>query len=101
MKTSKPLALLAQAGLATACATGPQTPPTADGADCAQLQARLAQTEQARREAQQQKQDAWKVLVPFAVAARHAQAGKAMDAAEQQQAALKAAAQKQGCGHGA
>jgi hypothetical protein len=101
MKSTKTLAVLALAGLASACATAPQPVPAAAGADCAQIQARLAQSEQLRREAQQQKQDAWKVIVPFAVAARHAQAGKALDAAEQQQAALQAAAQKQGCSHGA
>lgn len=94
--------LTALAALLGACATPHQpAPSTGAGADCAQLQSRLADAEKARREAQQQKQDAWKVIVPFAVAARHAQAGKALDVAEQQQAALKAAAQKQGCSHGA
>lgn len=94
--------LLALCALVTACAAPPQAAPGAAAADCAQIEAKLADAEKARREAQQQKQDAWKVVVPFAVAARRVQAGKALEAAEHQQAALKAAAQKQGCGsHGA
>jgi len=101
MKALQTLSALALAALATACTTGPQTRPTAGSGECAQIRTRLAAAEQAHREAQQQKQDAWKAIVPFAAVARRLQADQALDAAEHQQAALQAAARNQGCSHGA
>lgn len=67
---------------------------------CPQLHAGIAAAEQALGDAQQRKEDAWKVIVPFAVAARHAQAKSAMGDAEQRLAELKLAAERQGCSHG-
>lgn len=98
------VALLGAAFLA-ACANVPGTPKadtetTAAVRSCAQLQAEIAGAEQARSDAQQRKDEAWKVIVPFAVAARHLQAKSALEEAEQRLAGLQLGAEQQGCRHG-
>lgn len=104
MKPTRVLLPLCTALLLAACASRAPEAAPADahaGAGCAELKTRRAAVDETRREAEQRKQDAWKAIVPFAVAARRVQAGQAIEAAEREQAALAAAAQKQGCSDGA
>lgn len=97
--------LAALAALTTACANTPgatraATPtiaPTATSPDCRQLGAQIAQAEQARRTALENQKDAWKAVVPFAVAARYAKSKATAGQADQQLAALKTQYSQQGC----
>ncbi len=99
---SLPIALAAALLLGACASRAPEAPAQAHAAaGCVELKARRAAAADTRREAEQKKHDAWKAIVPFAIAARRAQAGQAIEAAEREQAALAAAAQKQGCGDGA
>jgi hypothetical protein len=97
MKAVTTIVLLA-ALLVSACASAPQ--PVATAADCTQIDTQLAAARASQRDAQQRKDDAWKVIVPFAVVAKRAQAGSDLEAAEQRIAELQAAQVRQGCGHG-
>lgn len=104
MKPTRILFPLCTASLLAACASrAPEAAPddAQAAAGCAELKTRRAAADETRREAEQKKQDAWKAIVPFAVAARRVQAGQALEVAEREQAALAAAAQKQRCGDGA
>lgn len=100
-------AVVAAAALATGCANVAPAAASADaagvdlaGASCAQLEADIAQTDEALRSAQAKNQDAWKVVVPFAVAARYATSKSAANNATQQLEALRAEAAHRGCpGH--
>jgi outer membrane PBP1 activator LpoA protein len=65
--------------------------------DCSRLDADLALAEQARREADDKQADAWKAVVPFAVAARYASAKAAAAHADKQIEALRNAAARQDC----
>lgn len=113
-KTFHPIAALAAAAaFAAAAATlagcagaptasSPSTSPeaTTATASCAQLDADIAQTDEALRAAQAKSQDAWKVVVPFAVAARYATSKSAANSATQQLDQLRAEAARRGCpGH--
>lgn len=104
------------AGLAVACSgTAPLAPagsaatsaPSAAPAnatraaartDCAELRAAVADAGRAADTARERKADAWKLVVPFAVLARRAQAGNELEAAEGQLAVLQAQAARDGCG---
>jgi len=106
-------AIVAAAALASGCAgvapgATTKTAAAADagvdlaGASCAQLDADIAQTDETLRAAQAKNQDAWKVVVPFAVAARYASSKSAANNATQQLEALHAEATRRGCpGHAA
>lgn len=99
-KLSVPSALglvLALAGCASAPSPAALESSVADGPDCRQLASAIARTESARRAAVDKQADAWKAVVPFAVAARYAN-GKA-DAAEAGMRLdhLRTAAAQQGC----
>ncbi|MFT3953785.1 MAG: hypothetical protein QM722_05135 [Piscinibacter sp.] len=95
--------LLTLVVLAAGCSTRPDAhhdrDPAADAApgDCAALQADVRNAEQAVAEAQEQKQNAWKAVVPFAVVARQAQARSTGAQAERQLERLRGAQRRQGC----
>lgn len=85
-------------GGVVACASAPQQQAAAAAAlDCAALDAEIARAAQAQQAAAQQRQDAWKAVVPFAVMARYGQGKAALDASEQRLAELQAQATRQGC----
>lgn len=67
--------------------------------DCGTLPARLERAEQARRAAQDDSDNAWKAVVPFAVLARKASAKAALDEADRKLTELKA--QRAACEEGA
>jgi hypothetical protein len=85
--------------LAAGCASAPapQAAAASPFTDCAQLRADIADTEASRRAAQAQEQDAWKAVVPFAVAARYARSKSATRDADARLEQLDTAAQRQGC----
>jgi hypothetical protein len=59
------------------CASAPPVkvaPAATSTRDCLQLGEAIANAEKARRAAEERKQQAWKVVVPFAVIARYAHA---------------------------
>lgn len=93
--------LLAVAALAAGCAQQPAatTPPMAAAAatDCSRLDTEIARQRQALAEAQEQARTAWKAVVPFAVAARHAKSRSAAAEAEQRLEQLQAEFGRQGC----
>lgn len=91
-------ALLAAALLA-GCATTTADPAATASApsDCRQLDAEIGRARQARQEAQEQGRSAWKAVVPFAIAARHAKSKAAATEAEQQLDRLQAEFSRQGC----
>lgn len=102
MRHLLPTTLLSLTTLVVGCAGTPATPtpPPARGPrDCAQLEAETAAAQAARREAEERKGEAWKAVVPFAVAGRFASANAAIRATEQRLGALRAEAQRLGCFH--
>lgn len=100
MRPSHPtLAALVAAALLAGCAsTAPHAAATASApSDCRQLEAGIGQARQARQEAQEQGQSAWKAVVPFAVAARYAKSQSAAADAERQLEQLQAEFGRRGC----
>lgn len=104
------LALLAAAAAAlSGCAASPKTPATdatpsltataLPASECTRLQALIAETQATRQAAEQKAQDAWKAVVPFAVAARHVSGRSAATEAEQRLAGLQAEFDRKGCLH--
>lgn len=96
----RPFALLLVSGALAACAGAPTTsdaPAITAASDCRSLAAEIHRTQEARAQALQQQQDAWKVIVPFAVAARHASAKSAVGDADDRLATLNAEARRRGC----
>lgn len=90
-----------------ACANAPRQAPYADevavqtAPTCAQIDEQLARAEEARRAANEKGQNAWKAVVPFAVAARYASGKAASNEAEEAIAGLRSQAALRGCtGHG-
>jgi len=71
--------------------------PTATTPSCSDLAAAVARAEGTRRAATEKERDAWKVVVPFAVAARYASNRAAASEAERQLAGLHAEQARQGC----
>lgn len=68
---------------------------------CAPLEEQIARAEQARRAAREKEDNAWKAVVPFAVAARYASGRAAQNDAQQTLDGLRAQAAQLGCGgHG-
>lgn len=92
--------LLAITPLATGCASAPSadTAPARSAApDCDQLGAEIAASEEARRAGLEQQKGAWKVVIPFAVAARYASGKAAATQADQRLDDLNAEFARQGC----
>jgi hypothetical protein len=87
------LTALAVAVFSTFVVVAAQAEPT----DCATVGAEIARSEEAKRVALEQKQDAWKVVVPFAVVARYAKGKAASSDADKRLAELNAQYARQGC----
>ena len=66
-------------------------------ADCDAIATQIAGAEQARREALEKQASAWKVVIPFAVAARHMSANAAIGEAERQLIELRGQYARGGC----
>jgi uncharacterized small protein (DUF1192 family) len=97
--TAPACALLAAASV-VGCASAPAAPqPTLAPAasTCEALQAEIDRTEAARRAALDRQQNAWKAVVPFAVAGRYASGKSAVAEAEQRLSALNAELRQQSC----
>lgn len=92
------LALVAAASIA-GCASAPETAPPAthSALDCSQIEAQIGAAEQARQAALEKEQDAWKVVIPFAVAARYASSKAAVSEADERLAQLRAESTRRGC----
>jgi len=88
------------AAAASRAAATPGAQPSATRTPCVEQQAALADAKRAVDTARERKANAWKLVIPFAVLARHAQAGNELEAAEKQLAALQAQAAREGCGDG-
>lgn len=90
--------LMACAGPPTASATSAVASNTAlSPLDCGALRAEIQRTEAIRSEALQKEHDAWKAVVPFAVAARYASGKSAVGDADQTLAALRDEHDRRGC----
>jgi hypothetical protein len=93
--------------LAAGCASTPDTvttseakaaePVTVATPDCSQLEAEIAQAAADKRAALKKEQDAWKAVVPFAVAARFVSGKSAAESADKRFARLQAEFTRQGC----
>jgi hypothetical protein len=91
-------AAIAGAALLAACASPPAGRPTAAApADCSAIGTEIAHAEEARRAATQKQDDAWKAVVPFAVAARYASGKAAVADADRQLAELRTESDRRGC----
>jgi hypothetical protein len=89
---------LALGALLMACAQTPAPPATQVAAlDCASLASELHAAAESQRVAEQQQQDAWKAVVPFAVVARYAKGKAAAQGSEQRLAELQRQAATRGC----
>lgn len=94
------------AALLGACAGTPTTPTTTSAApqvqgprDCAQIETEIVALRAEQREAETKKGEAWKAIVPFAVAGRYASANSAIRETEQRLTNLRAEARRSGCTH--
>lgn len=98
MKPTLQFAGVCLAAVLAACA---QTPPSTGtelaGLDCAAIEAQVSVASQQQRAAAQQRQDAWKAVVPFAVMARHGQAKAAANESQQRLDGLQQQAALRGC----
>lgn len=86
--------------LASACTTSPQLSAVAvadDARPCDRIQAEVIRTEQQQQDALDRQQEAWRLVVPVAVAVRHASAGSDARKAGERLEALQAEARRQGC----
>lgn len=92
--------MLAAAALTTGCASAPArtaAPAASIAQACGALAADIARAETARLAASQKQQDAWKAVIPFAIAARYARAQAEGAEADQALAALTIEFTRQGC----
>ena len=104
-RTNLLVAPLALSTLLTACAGAPTASTTSAVAsstalsplDCSALRAEIQRTEAVRGEALQKEHDAWKAVVPFAVAARYASSKSAVGDADQTLAALRTEHDRRNC----
>jgi len=91
-----PRLMLASVILAGCAGAGTSSAPVV-AADCDELRARVALTDDERRAALDRQQDAWKAVLPFLVAGRYMK-GKAEAAqADQRQADLQRELDARGC----
>jgi len=92
------LPVVMAASLLPACASTPHGATTvAAETSCTTLATGIADAQAARGAAEAERQNAWKAVVPFAVAARYAKAGTALDVAEQRLRQLHAEAAQKDC----
>jgi len=89
------LSLCALATFVAGCASSPK--PQSASADCSQLRAEIARAEADKRAATEKKEGAWKVVIPFAVAAKYVSGKSAADAADKRLDELRARSARQGC----
>ena len=83
---------------ATAAMAVPKTSKhTASAPTCSELAASVARAEGTKRAAAEKERDAWKAVVPVAVAARYAHNRAALADAERQLVGLRAEMKRQGC----
>jgi len=98
-------ALLTIAMLAGGCASSPPERPAAPAlavTDCDRLAAEIARAEQNRQAGLEKEKNAWKVIVPFAVAARYVSGKSLAEQSGRQVESLRAEYDRKGCvGHGA
>jgi len=97
MNHRHPLAALALCAWLCACASQPTPASPAAAPDCAALDNEVRAAQQAQRAAEQQQQDAWKAVVPFAVMARYGKGKAAADESQQRVLALQQEAALRGC----
>ena len=86
-------------GLLAACAAMPAAEGSAIAAspDCTALDAEIARTAEAQRAAALKQQDAWKAVVPFAVAARYGQGMAQVTESQRRLSELRAQAARLDC----
>lgn len=94
--------LLAVAALLASCASSrtPENPTAQASLECGQLATETARTQAARQEALEKQQDAWKVVIPFAVVARYASGKSAVSDADARLAELQEQSGRKGCASG-
>jgi hypothetical protein len=94
------LALTSFAALAvliTGCAGTPPAPSAAAADTCAELRDEIARADAAKHAADEKRGDAWKAVIPFAVAARYASGKAAAGEAARHRDALAAESTRRGC----
>lgn len=96
MSRFSPFLLLALAGLA-GCASSPKAPSALAMTDCTQLRAEIARAEDDKRAALDKKENAWKAVIPFAIAAQYGVGLRAADAADKRLGELGSQSQRHGC----
>jgi hypothetical protein len=92
--------LIGLAMLAASCASTPAgsgRPVLSTALDCHQLRVAIADAEDARLDANEKQQSAWKAVIPFAVAARYASGKSALAEADVRLTELNSRFVRQGC----
>lgn len=89
--------LFAIAILASGCASTAKTPTASTAPDCRQLSSEIARNEEARRVALEKERQAWKAVIPFAVAVRYVDGKSSAAEANQRLATLRAQFIQHGC----
>jgi len=95
--TSLHAVLLVSVLLPGCAGTSPVMSTHAASAGCAEISAEMDRTEAVRRAALAEQSDAWKAVVPFAVAARYAKARSAVSETDERLAALAVQSDRRGC----
>ena len=90
--------LLSAATLTAGCASpAAERPAAASIDDCSQIYAEISTALQAKREALEKQQAAWKAVLPFAVAARHASGESAAADADKRLGQLRSELARRNC----
>jgi hypothetical protein len=97
----KRLAWLGLALLGLSAAAEPDTvdPPTPPSEACTRITAEIERAGQARKQAAEKGDNAWKTVLPFAVIARKASSKAAVAEADKQLGALRRQFEAEGCSH--
>jgi len=88
-------------GAGAAPEAGAQTTAAVPADSCPRIAEDIARTELQRKQAVEQGESAWKLVLPFAVLARKASSQSGIEAADRQLVVLRQRAGAEGCGGGA
>jgi hypothetical protein len=93
------LRLLAVVAFISGCATAPtsERAPASAISECKDLNTEIAAVYEAKRQALEKQRDAWKVIIPFAVAARYAGGKSAVADADKRLNELRDESARRGC----
>lgn len=92
-----PLVVSLAAVVSAGCASSPKPSRAPAMNDCNQLRGEIARAEDEKRAAREKQEDAWKVVIPFAVVAQYVSGKTAVEEADRRLAELGGQSKRAGC----